>query len=140
LIIPPESSEGNFAPSASFRPTSSTRDLDVLCDGERGEERPELEEHAPPSLDFHGRPLRAEPDAEGFDFAGLRRDEAEDRAQEHRLSGTRSADNRKDLAPLDVDIEALEHRSRAEADGQAADADDRIAAAAVRRHQKPIAP
>ena len=38
-----------------------------------------------------------------------------------------------------VDVEVLQHRLRAEADGQAAHADDRLAGA-VRRHQKSIAP
>ena len=48
------------------------RDLDVLPDRQRGEQRAELEEHAPALLHLQRRPVRSDRLAEGLDLSGLR--------------------------------------------------------------------
>ena len=76
--------------------------------------------------------------AERLDRSGLRPHETEDRADEHRLAGSRRADDGKDLPAMHIDVEVFQHGRAAESDGQSTHLDDRTGA--VDRHQKSMAP
>ena len=146
--MPPESSEGYFSPSSAVRPTSSIFSRaswcaragpagrgysrighgDVLADGERGEQRAELEQHAPALLHLDGRAGGAHRLAEGArsrPACGRTRPRME-RSQDG-LAGAGRADDGQDLAAVDVEVEILQDGRPAEPDGQAAHPDDRFA-------------
>ena len=71
--------------------------------------------------------------AEHVDLALVRRLQADDRAQQHRLAGARAADHAENLAAADVEVEVVVDDLLAEAVAQAAHRDDRLAALAERR-------
>src|SRR5690606_11381306 len=76
--------------------------LDVLGDGERGEERAVLEEHAPAPLVQAPLVLRQrrEIETEDADAPGIRLLEAENGAEQNGLARARAADDADDLAAL----------------------------------------
>ncbi len=118
-------------------------DLDIFGDAQRRKQRPALEHHAPAPAQiarflFVGD--RVERLAIDFDFARGRRLEADDRAHQHRLAGTRSADNAQDLARTDVEIQILVNHGIAELVLQAADANRRFVLfrAAPRRRRRAL--
>ena len=71
------------------------------------------------------RRLRAEVGAVQRDAAGVRADEAGDRAQQGRLAGAGAAEQHEQFSPVHVQIEAVEGRGRVEPHGQAAHAQQR---------------
>ena len=87
------------------------RELHVLKRGQRGEQRALLEQDAPAALD--GAPLvvagLAEIDAQHLDHALPLRQQADDRAQQHRLAAARAADEAEDLASAHVERQMIEH-------------------------------
>src|SRR5947208_1593162 len=72
------------------------------------------------------RTRRIEIDAEYFDTASDLRHEANDGPRQHRFSGARRADEPKDFAALDVEIEPVEHPRLAELHGDVANPDDGV--------------
>src|SRR5262245_20952054 len=101
------------------------RHLDVLQDGQRGEQRPILEQDAPAALDIDAilrrQSLGIAP--EQLDFAHVRLDQAGDDPEQHRFALARAADDGEDLAAIDVEIEPIPNLIAAEALGEPADAD-----------------
>ena len=99
---------------------------DVLGDGPGTEERAVLEqdahalEHGPPRVVVE----RGKVFAEHLDRAAIRRLQSQDRAQQDGLAGSGAADDRKDLAAPDFQIDAVMDRLRAEAGDEIAHADD----------------
>ena len=85
------------------------RHLDILRDGQRREQGAVLEQDAPAAADVLRFVLVAADHvlAEHFDFAGLGRLQADDRAQQHRLAGARAADHAEDLAAADGQVEIV---------------------------------
>ena len=135
--MPPESSAGYFAPSSSFRPTSSTFTRDSERTSRPGRSRnsrigistfcPTVsEENSAPN--WKSTPQRFSISSDGPSgpivspnasiSPGLRLHEAEDRADQHGFSGARRADDGEDFSPPDIDVEVFQHRRAAEADGQ----------------------
>src|SRR5574337_3072 len=102
------------------------RRLDVLPDVEAREERPLLKEDAPALADEEPLLERqlVEIAAKNFDRAGALAQKPQDRARQHGLARPRGADETQDLAPVEVEIEAVEHQPVAEANLQVAHADD----------------
>src|SRR5271169_4190986 len=78
----------------------------------------------------------AEIDAQHLDATAALGDQAEQRAQQNRLSRARCADDAQNLAAIDVQREVLEHHLVAERDDQIADAYDRL----IRRALHPYIP
>ena len=144
--MPPESSAGYLGPASAARPGHhdlvrrdlveqrqrqfgvelAQRDLDVLGDGQRREQRPALEQHAPALADVHPVGL-LDPDgrlAEHGDLARVGHLKPDDRPHQHRLAGTRTADHAQDLARPHVEVQPVVDDLIAEAVAQAADPDD----------------
>jgi hypothetical protein len=93
---------------------------DVLHYGEMAEQRVVLEDEADTSV-AHGKPggvLLAEQDA-----TGGRRFKTCDQPQEGRLAGTRGAEQRQQLARLDVEIDMLDRDGAVEGLGETLGAD-----------------
>jgi hypothetical protein len=101
------------------------RDLDVLLDGQRGEQRPLLEQHAP--APFNRAPRRGrepvEALAKDLDGAGALRHEPEDGAGQNRLAHPGGTDEAQNLAAVDVEVETVEDGALAETDLDPADPD-----------------
>src|SRR5690606_30878452 len=101
------------------------RDLDVLGHGQRREQRPALEQHAPAAahrglfvgLGAHGVL------AEHPHLARVGDLQPDDRAHQHRLARARAADHPENLAALDLEREVLVDHLRAEAVPQPLDLD-----------------
>src|SRR2546429_834650 len=104
------------------------RKLDVLPHGERGEQRALLKQDAPAALDTAalGGTRRIEIDAEHLDVSTELGHETDDGARQHRFSGARRADEPKDFAALDVEVEPVEHPCLAELHGDVANPDDGV--------------
>src|SRR5262245_2794405 len=106
------------------------RQLDVLQNGQRGEQRPILEQDAPAALDVDAI-LRCQSfgvAAEQLDLAHVGFDQPGDDAEQHRLALAGAADNGEDLAAIDVEIEPVPNLIAAEALGEPADADQDLSA------------
>src|SRR5690348_15728918 len=110
------------------------RDLYVLGHCQRTEQRAALEQHAPAR--FERAPLGVvqplclltqHPDAAGSGMI-----EADNGAKQHRLAGTRTADDAEHFAAAHVKVQAVMDHLLAEAIDQAADRNDRLARAARR--------
>jgi hypothetical protein len=101
------------------------RHLHVLADGERGEQRAVLEQHAGAALDMQpiGGIVRTRVDAKYRDLARVGRAQPDQRAHQHRFAAARTADHAQDLAGAYVQVEVLVHRLRTEAVEHAAHAD-----------------
>ncbi len=159
LRMPPESSDGYLGPSVGGKPAHHDlvgcdlveqravdrgiefldRDLDILGDGQRREQRAALEQDAPALADIDRLGLVA-PDrrfAEHEDLARERGLEPDDRAHQHRFAGARSADHAEDLAAPHVEIEAVVDDLVAERVAQPPHRDDDLAFGSVRAHIQP---
>ncbi len=111
------------------------RGLDVLPDGQAGEQRPFLEEDAPALADQ--KPLLwaelVHVVAEDFDRAGLLMDEAQYGTGQNRLARARGADEAKHFASIKIEVEPVHDEVVAEAHLEAVHAYDRLADRIKRR-------
>src|SRR5690606_3280556 len=98
------------------------RQGDVLGYRQRGEQRPFLEQHAKPAFD-QGALLfiqLLEVFAKYLHTARVGPAQADNRAQQYRLAGTRAADHAENLAGMDIQVEIVMHGLGPEAIDQAA--------------------
>ncbi len=104
------------------REVLADRQLDVLGDRQRGEQRAALEHDAVAPLDREQLAIRLPRDLHALDADRARHRllQAEHRAQQHRLAAARAADDAEHLARLDVEVEAVMHDLAAEAVDDAA--------------------
>src|SRR5680860_131089 len=104
------------------------RHLDVLQDGQRGEQRTVLKEDAPASLDVESR-LRGERLgvlAKQSDHASVRRHQAGDNAHQDGLALAGPADDGEDLTAIDIEAEPIPNLMAAETLSEFAHADHHL--------------
>jgi hypothetical protein len=104
------------------------RDFDVLCDRQRTEQRAILEQYTPTVFKLPALTVAhlQKVSPEYFDLSRSWPVQPDYRPQQHRLAGTRTADNAEDFAADDIEIETVVDRLGAEAVDEAAHADDRL--------------
>src|SRR6056297_1145004 len=104
------------------------RHLHVLTHGERGEQRPVLEHDAPAGVErpAGGPSARQHVHTEHLDRPGRGLLKAGDGAQQHRLAGSRAADDAEDFAAVDVEIQVFMHDMGAELGSEPPNAYDRL--------------
>ena len=101
------------------------RRLDVLLHGQAREQRALLKQHAPAPFDLPSLRRRHRIEIAPLDLydASALRDQAKDRAGQHRLARPRGADKSEHLSTVEVEIEAVHHQLVVEADLKTANAD-----------------
>src|SRR5512135_526894 len=105
------------------------RHLDVLQDGESGEQRAVLEQDSPALLDLEAilrrKRLGVLPEEAHLALVGL--NEPGDHTHQDRLALTRAADDGEDLAAIDVEAQPIPNLLAAEALGEPAHTDQHLA-------------
>src|ERR1700677_703953 len=94
------------------------RRLDVLLDGQAREQGALLKQHAPSTFDLTplGLRHRFETAPLEFDRAGAPGQQPEDGPRQHRLAGSRGADEAEHLAATNIEVEPPHDQLTAEAD------------------------
>ena len=101
------------------------RSFDILAYGQRREQGSALEHHPCTALNTGASVGIVHVAAEYFDFAAVGPLQTEDRVQEHRFSGSRSANQAEDLPLPHFKVEPVMHEMFAKGAAQVGDPDRR---------------